>query len=59
MLRILESKAMGRVLARRSARFTEAEDAVRPILNAVRDTGDAGLLHYARQFDALDRYRPD
>jgi len=55
MLRILESKAMGRVLARRSARFTEAEDAVRPILNAVRDTGDAGLLHYARQFDALDR----
>jgi len=55
MLRILESKAMGRVLARRSARLTEAEDAVRPILAAVRDQGDAGLLQYARQFDGLDR----
>ena len=55
MLRILESKDMGRVLARRAARMTEAEDAVRPILEAVRKRGDKGLLEYARKFDNLER----
>jgi histidinol dehydrogenase len=55
MLRILESKDMGRLLARRSARFTEAEEAVRPILEAVRKQGDKGLLEYARKFDNLER----
>jgi histidinol dehydrogenase len=55
MLRILESKDMGRVLARRAARMNEAEDAVRPILEAVRRRGDRGLMEYARRFDALDR----
>jgi len=55
MLRILESKAMGKVLARRAARMTEAEETVRPILEAVRKTGDKGLLEYARKFDKLDR----
>ncbi len=55
MIRILESKDMGRVLARRAARMTEAEDTVRPILEAVRKRGDKGLLEYARQFDQLDR----
>ncbi|HZL56964.1 MAG TPA: histidinol dehydrogenase, partial [Bryobacteraceae bacterium] len=54
MIRILESKDMGRVLARRAARMTEAEDTVRPILEAVRKRGDKGLLEYARRFDAFD-----
>jgi histidinol dehydrogenase len=55
MLRILESKDMGRVLARRAARMTEAEDTVRPILEAVRKRGDKGLMEYARKFDGLER----
>jgi histidinol dehydrogenase len=46
---------MGRLLARRTARLTEAEDAVRPILEAVRKHGDKGLLEYARKFDNLER----
>ena len=55
MIRILESKDMGRVLARRAARMTEAEETVRPILEAVRKRGDKGLLEYARRFDGLER----
>jgi histidinol dehydrogenase len=55
MLRILESKDMGKVLARRDARLHEAEDTVRPILEAVRKRGDKGLIEYAKKFDALDR----
>src|SRR5271165_4839205 len=55
MIRILESKKMGQILARRAARMTEAEETVRPILEAVRKRGDKGLIEYARKFDALDR----
>jgi histidinol dehydrogenase len=55
MIRILKSKDIGRLLARRSARLTEAENTVRPILEAVRTRGDRGLLEYARKFDHLDR----
>ena len=55
MIRILESKDMGRLLARRSARMTEAEETVRPILDAVRKGGDKGLLEFARRFDKLER----
>jgi len=54
MIRILNSKQIGRLLARRSARLTEAEAAVRPILEAVRTRGDKGLLEYARKFDQLE-----
>ena len=54
MIRILESKNMGQILARRAARMTEAEETVRPILEAVRKRGDKGLMEYARKFDALD-----
>ena len=47
---------MGRVLSRRSARFQEAEEAVRPFFRArFGERGDAGLLEYARRFDALER----
>ncbi len=55
MIRILESKDMGRVLARRAARLNEAEDIVRPILETVRARGDKGLLELARKFDRLER----
>jgi histidinol dehydrogenase len=55
MIRILESKDMGRVLARRAARMAEAEATVQPILEAVRTRGDKGLMEYARRFDQLER----
>ena len=55
MIRILESKQVGRLLARKAARFTEAEAVVRPILEAVRKRGDRALMEYARQFDKLAR----
>src|SRR5580698_8605332 len=54
-MRILESKQIGRLLARKAARLTEAEAVVRPILDAVRTRGDRALLEYARQFDKLSR----
>jgi histidinol dehydrogenase len=55
MIRILASKDMGRLLARRTARLTEAEATVRPILEAIRRRGDKGLLEFARKFDRLER----
>ena len=55
MIRILESKDIGRLLARRGARLIEAEAVVRPILEAVRKRGDRALLEYARRFDGLQR----
>src|SRR3569833_3692324 len=53
MIRILTSKDVNRVLARRSARLADAEAVVRPILDAVRKYGDKALLEYARKFDGL------
>lgn len=55
MIRILESIQVGRLLARKAARFTEAEAVVRPILDAVRQRGDRALMEYARRFDGLRR----
>jgi histidinol dehydrogenase len=55
VIRILEPKQVGLLLARKAARFTEAEAVVRPILDAVRQRGDRALMEYARQFDALER----
>ena len=55
MMRILQSKDAGRLLARRAERFTEAEAVVRPILEAVRKRGDRALMEYARRFDGLKR----
>jgi len=55
MIRILKSRQIGRVLARRQARLSEAEAVVRPILEAVRKRGDKALLAYARKFDGLER----
>ena len=55
MIRILDSTDVGRLLARKAARFTAAEEAVRPILEAVRKRGDRALMEYARRFDGLER----
>lgn len=55
MIRILESRQIGRLLSRRQARLSEAEAVVRPILEAVRKRGDKALLSYARKFDGLER----
>mgnify|MGYP001086479639 CR=1 FL=1 len=55
MIRIVESKDVGRILKRRAARFSEAEEVVRPILEAVRTRGDAAVLEYARKFDGFAR----
>ena len=54
MIRILESKDVGRLLSRKAARLSEAESVVRPILDAVRKDGDRALLEYARQFDRFE-----
>lgn len=54
MIRVVESKQVGRILARRAARLTEAEGTVRPILEAVRRRGDKALIEYARRFDGLE-----
>ena len=54
-MRILQSGQIGRLLARKAARLTEAEAVVRPILEAVRRRGDRALMEYARQFDGLAR----
>jgi len=55
MIRIIESNDVGKILARKAARFADAEAVVRPILEAVRKRGDKALLEYARKFDKFDR----
>src|SRR5215467_11114453 len=55
MIRILESNQVGRLFSRRASRLGEAEEVVRPILEAVRKRGDRALLEYARRFDGLER----
>jgi len=55
MIRILQSKDMGGLLARRGVRLAKAEAVVRPILEAVRARGDPALNEYARRFDGLER----
>jgi histidinol dehydrogenase len=54
-MRILTGKQIGRLLKRRAARLAEAEETVRPILEAVRKRGDAALVEYARKFDGFER----
>ncbi len=55
MIRIIDSTKAGRLLTRRAARMTEAEETVQPILADVRKRGDKALIEYARRFDGLDR----
>ena len=54
MLRIVDTTAVPKMLARRAGRMTEAEGLVRPILEAVRKSGDKALVDYAKKFDGLD-----
>lgn len=54
MIRIVEHTQVGRILARKAARFTEAEQIVAPILDAVRRRGDKAVIEYARKFDAFN-----
>ncbi|MDZ4798688.1 MAG: histidinol dehydrogenase [Bryobacteraceae bacterium] len=58
MIRILESKDAGKLLARKAARFEEAEAVVRPILADIRKRGDKAVLEYARKFDKFERRSP-
>jgi len=55
MIRILAASEAGKLLERKAARFDEAEQVVRPILEAVRRRGDRALLAYGQQFDGLTR----
>ena len=58
MIRIIDSTQVGKLLSRKAARFADAEETVRPILDAVRKRGDRALLEYARKFDNFDRKSP-
>lgn len=53
MIRILEAQDAGKLLKRKAARFDQAEKAVRPILEAVRQRGDKAVLEYAHKFDGF------
>jgi histidinol dehydrogenase len=55
VIRILQSDQVGRLLKRKAARLTEAENTVRPILEAVRKRGDRALVEYSQRFDGLER----
>ena len=55
MIRIIQNKDVSALLKRKAARLTQAEEAVRPILEAVRRRGDKALLEYARRFDGFTR----
>ncbi len=55
MIRIVEVAQVSKILARKAARFEEAEQIVRPILEAVRMRGDKALIEYAQKFDKLER----
>ncbi len=54
VIRILDSRAAADLLTRRSACLQDAERVVRPILEAVRDRGDAALLEYCRKLDGFE-----
>lgn len=53
-IRILTAADAPELLRRKAARMSEAEAAVRPILEDVRQRGDAALLEYCRRFDAFE-----
>lgn len=55
MIRIVDQSQVGRILARKAARFSDAENAVRPILDAVKTRGDRAVVEYAEKFDAYER----
>jgi histidinol dehydrogenase len=54
MIRILEATRNQDFATRRTLRLAKAERTVAPIIEAVRKSGDAAVLEYARQFDDFD-----
>jgi histidinol dehydrogenase len=54
MLRILDINDAQDLFTRKAVRLAEAEKVVAPILEGVRQRGDAALIEYARRFDGLD-----
>ncbi len=54
MIRILSPSEAEPLLHRKAARMAEAEETVKPILDAVRTRGDAALAEYALKFDGLE-----
>lgn len=54
MIRILPYPEAEQLLVRKALRLEEAERAVAPILQDVRERGDAALLDYARKFDRFE-----
>jgi histidinol dehydrogenase len=55
ILRILPRGRAKSLLARRAVKLEQAIATVRPMLEAVKQRGDAALLEYGRKFDQLDR----
>lgn len=55
MIRIVDQTQVGKILARKAARFNAAEKIVGPILENVRKRGDRAVMEYARQFDGCER----
>ena len=56
MIRILDSNEVGKLLARKAARFAEAEAVLfDPSSTPFAKRGDKALLEYARKFDNFDR----
>ena len=54
MIRMLTPRDAQSLIQRKTIRLEQAELAVMPILNDVRERGDAALLDYARKFDRFD-----
>lgn len=54
MLRIVSLDQAEKFITRKAVRLAEAEETVAPILDAVRERGDAALLEYARKFDGFE-----
>jgi histidinol dehydrogenase len=50
-LRVVRACEAEPLLERKASRMAEAEEAVKPILEAVREHGDQALVEYARRFD--------
>jgi histidinol dehydrogenase len=53
MIRIVDVAAATLFAARRNGTSTEADEIVRPIIDAIRREGDVALLRYSQQFDHL------
>jgi histidinol dehydrogenase len=53
-IRVLSPAQAAPLLERKAVRMADAEEAVKPILEAVRTRGDAAVLDYARKFDGAE-----